>query len=66
MGEYTPDFDGDDDRETESLIGRAVERSSRALDDLQKSAESFVKLFLVVKEYLYTLTDTVIHINACL
>ena len=36
VGEYTPDFDGDDDRETESLIGRAVERSSRALDDLQK------------------------------
>ena len=34
-GEYAPDFDGDDDRETESLVGRAVERCSVALDALQ-------------------------------
>jgi hypothetical protein len=29
--EYTPDFDGDDDRETEALIGRAVERCKEAI-----------------------------------
>ena len=29
--EYTPDFDADDDRETEALMGRAVERCSASL-----------------------------------
>ena len=29
--EYVPDFDGDDDRETEALVGRVVERVKEAM-----------------------------------
>ena len=38
VGEYAPDFDGDDDRETESLVGRAVERCTGALANLKEEA----------------------------